>query len=417
MILCLFSNLNLTVCAANDGIMVSISQSDPAYFTMAPPNPCSGPTLLDTLRTKLTREELGLVVNPLESDPQIDQLALQLTLGATDEQAKARLLFKSLASYAEKDKGGTEGTMRTARQVFAAWNNPKARLYCKDYALFYVVLARAAGITAYEVDVQEEADGQKVPHACAAVFFGQRCLLVDAAYMRFGISHKRFRILSDVQSIAMYMSQLPGMEASEIACKLAPDLALVQLNHFEKLILYDRMSDARELLPVIKHLNISPASECYEEGSLALSECKPDIAIKLLLKAIEINPHEATYHHRLALAYAEEGNVTNMVASLEKALQCPVTASEADDIRKCINNANIVAADFCYRYGYQMQIGGNLNEALRGYEKAISLKPPFAEAYFARGTVRQLKGNAAGAAEDYNRAVQLNPELRSRLGR
>ena len=50
------------------------------------------------------------------------------------------------------------------------------------------------------------------------------------------------------------------------------------------------------------------------------------------------------------------------------------------------------------------------NEAISDYNKAIQLKPDYADAYYNRGTTKHYLQDYTGAIADYNKAIQLNPD-------
>jgi tetratricopeptide (TPR) repeat protein len=367
--------------------------------------------LTDVCRQKLSPEELKLVVNPLIGSPEIDHWAQQLTTKAASDEAKARVLFEVLAHRAGESNARTEGAMRTAREAFAAWNRTGESLYCMDYAFLYVVMARAVGIKAYDVYVEEEADGQNAPHACAAIILKDKSLLVDPAWLWFGAPHKKFTVLNDLQAIAIYMGQLPELKDSEIACKLAPNFALVQLNFFEHLVQNGRLSEAEKVLPIIKNLDVSAATGDYAEAKLALLRNRPENAIELLLKAIAENSHESTYYTSLAQAYVEVGEVTNALESYQNALRCPMTAADMGKVQSCLTRSNELGA-VCWIYRARKMLDkGDLDGAMTSYNKAIDLAPKYADAYIGRAYVKQAKGDTNGAFTDYHRSLQLKPDL------
>jgi tetratricopeptide (TPR) repeat protein len=382
----------------------------PTCVSFVPPEDYGESAMLEELRRRLTPEESRLVVNPLVGTREMHSWAQQLTAGATNDEAKARVLFETLAHRVRENSRRGPGSLRTAREVFADWNKHDVSFYCGDYAVLYVALARAVGIKAYYVDVQETADGGCAPHACAAVVLKEKRLLVDPLWLAFGVAHKRFSVLNDLQATAIYVSQFPDIKRSEIACKLAPDLPLVQLNLFEKLIRSGRLGEARQVLPVIKRLDKNVATGDYVEAGLALLAGKPESAINLLLKAIAANPQASAYHVLLANAYAQENRVTDAREALQNALRCPLTTQEADGLQKYLSNTNDMAAWVFNCRGFGMYIRGDFTGALRNYDQAVELKPDCAEAYAGRGNTRLAKGDLDGALADYRMAIQLRPE-------
>ena len=54
---------------------------------------------------------------------------------------------------------------------------------------------------------------------------------------------------------------------------------------------------------------------------------------------------------------------------------------------------------------------GMLDEAIEAYNKCISLKPDYAEAYSNMGVALQEQGKLDEAIEAYNKSISLKPEL------
>jgi tetratricopeptide (TPR) repeat protein len=54
---------------------------------------------------------------------------------------------------------------------------------------------------------------------------------------------------------------------------------------------------------------------------------------------------------------------------------------------------------------------GDLDGAIADYNKAIELKPDLAVAYYNRGTAKRAKGDLDGAIADYNKGIELKPDL------
>jgi len=193
----------------------------PVFFSRARPLDYAEQAFTRELREKLAPDEASLVINPLASTPEMDRWAKELTAAATNDLQKAKVLFDVLVTHLSTTP--VQFTQPpTARQVFEAWNTSDPSFGCQDLAFLYVALARAAGINAYHVAVEEDCRGMNVLHGCAAVFIGGRALLVDPAYSSFGISHKRFKVLSDVQTEAVYLSGKQNLQMCRIASKLAP---------------------------------------------------------------------------------------------------------------------------------------------------------------------------------------------------
>src|SRR5260370_678785 len=160
------------------------------------------------------------------------------------------MLYDALAGRAT-EKPARFQEPPTAPQVFAAWNVPGASFHCQEFSFLYVALARASGLRAYHVLVEEDCHGMELSHACAAVFIQGRSLLVDLAYSFFGAPHKRFKALDDVEAAAVYLCGAEKLQACQIASKLAPGLYMVQATLFDLLVREDHWPEARKQMGVL----------------------------------------------------------------------------------------------------------------------------------------------------------------------
>ena len=75
----------------------------------------------------------------------------------------------------------------------------------------------------------------------------------------------------------------------------------------------------------------------------------------------------------------------------------PAAAAAKEDVMKL------------YQQGVAANKKGDLDEAIRCYSKAISLKPDSADLFFVRGRAYKQKGHYDKAVSDLTRAIALNP--------
>jgi tetratricopeptide (TPR) repeat protein len=189
---------------------------------------------------------------------------------------------------------------RTAQEVFAAWNDPAQSFCCQEYAKLYIALARAVGIRAYYVHLERDYSGDIVYHDCAAVFFGDKAVLVDPAYQWFGAPHKEYVVLDDVQAIAHHFYQ-PSTKDNEVArCRLAaklhPDTAWGQLHLVGALIRADEFIEAGKTLKLAQQLESGRWDCATYQGLLAFKTGDLDGAAASLRKALELNPRHGPSH-------------------------------------------------------------------------------------------------------------------------
>jgi tetratricopeptide (TPR) repeat protein len=305
-------------------------------------------------------------------------------------------------------------TLRTAKDAFAAWSNRNDVFSCKDCALLYVVAARSLGLNAYDVDVEDESNGQESSHACAAVFLCNRLILVDPALGVFDAPYKRFYVLNDVESIGLYMSQVGAPESCEIGVKLCPRVPLVQLNYFNHLINAERTQEALEVFRTLQKLPFNEATRAYILGKIDYAQGNVDDAASLMLKAIAINPCESTYRIGLAKAYAGAGDLTNAVSALRKTLEVPLIASDRGLTLSLIAHSNDFVCWELLNRAQKLIKKGETVSSRYCCDRAIQLCPEDGEAYFMRAYVKKVAGDTNGAQNDYNTAVQLNSGKMSR---
>ena len=296
------------------------SRLSPVYVTAPMPKEYTSAELSDALKKKLTNEEYQLVINPLASTPEMDRWARELTAGATNDLQKASFLFDKLTRHIDSSKITSS---RTAMEVFEDWQKPEQRFVCKEYANIYVSLARAVGLKAFWVYVFEEVDGQKEQHACAGVYIGDRCLLVDPASNWFGVPHRRFKVLDDIQTIAYHLSQhSPDVTVARLACKLAPDSVIAQGNLFGQLAKNLDWSGASEVMANVLKLDPESALAWGVRGEWALHEGKPDQALVNWQKAVKMNSAQGRWYLNIAQIYIDQGNLKEARENIRSGLRC-----------------------------------------------------------------------------------------------
>ena len=268
----------------------------PSEVVAALPTVYTRQSLDAALRQRLTSVEYKLAVNPLASTPAMDLWAQELTRGATNELDRARKIFDALARHLDAGEAGA----RTAQEVFAAWNDPAQSFSCQEYAKLYLALARAVGLQAFYVHLEKDYSGEIVYHDCAAVFIGDKALLVDPAYQWFGAPHKEYVVLDDLQAIAHHFYQPSakgqGVTRCRLAAKLHPNTAWGQLHLVGALLKANEFDEARKVLKHAQQLEPGRWDSCTYQGFLAAKTGDLNGAAASLRKALEINPRHGPTH-------------------------------------------------------------------------------------------------------------------------
>ncbi|MFO7710560.1 MAG: transglutaminase-like domain-containing protein [Candidatus Woesearchaeota archaeon] len=137
------------------------------------------------------------------------------TREATTNWDKATKIFDWFMENIDYD---SEKLRRAKEGKFKTYRNSKEVLkegmgLCGEMAYLYTTMARYVGLHSNYTVVKVDAKGDKVSHACSAVFLDslddrpdprKKHILVDPAYKQFNIQHKAYAILPDRIAIADY---------------------------------------------------------------------------------------------------------------------------------------------------------------------------------------------------------------------
>ena len=283
----------------------------PAFIQAPMPRRYTEEELDEIVPDKLTESQRLLATNPFSCSDSMRQWAKELTHGADEDLDKTRAIYEALA--ARLDPPGPARS-RTAREVFEAWKNPEIRLVCMDRAVLFVALARTVNVNAFFVHVTKPPDGTVMNHACAAVFLGDRALLVDPTQHWLGAPHQQYAILDDLKATAFLCFNNRVGDAAELAAyraglKLWPDSLQGRVFLIGALQGADQAPEARREFAEIPQ----PQSEGYEAaiywglgGSMAAEEQNWERAEECLLKSISICPGDSCTQYNLGRIYARQ---------------------------------------------------------------------------------------------------------------
>ena len=150
-----------------------------------------------------------------------------------------------------------------------------------------------------------------------------------------------------------------------------------------------RLSEALDVYKLILDDNPAHPDALHLAGVVALQAGDAELAIDLIGKAIDVQPHFRYY--------SNFGNALNARGDLDGAVEC---------FRQSLS-FNPDHAETYYNLGAVLQTQGKLAEAIENYRKAMSIKPDYAEAYGNLGTVYQIQGKVEEAIACYTKALSI----------
>ncbi len=151
---------------------------------------------------KINHDYGAIITEELDKDPFVinnDIAAIAKTLARTspDDEAKAKALYKWVEANVAFDKKN-----KVYRNSIEALKERKG--VCGSMAFLYIAMARSIGLKANFVVVDRDESGKRVKHGCAAVELSGRDVLVDPAYHKFDINHRKYEVVSDHAASIMF---------------------------------------------------------------------------------------------------------------------------------------------------------------------------------------------------------------------
>ncbi len=384
----------------------------PTYIEAVAPIAFTEESLSEALRQKLSPEEMKNVINPLAITPQMKKWAHELTAGATNDFEKGRMLSDALSLHAKNGFGGR----RTAQEVFAAWADKHSSFLCEEYTFLYLALAREMGLKCYCAQINQDCYGRKIQHVCAAIFLREKCLLADPSYYWFGVPHKAYRVLNDVELIAARMTETGNLSECQAAYKLAPDYDRVRFGLIWALVRSERWEEARKLLAEAPISN--PLFRNEIQSMFAVHDGKLEQAFGILRGTIDEYPDDGELRVLLANLYWRQEKLADARTEYRNALPNLYTEGTVERVYFALAQINEKlgqSADQDAPKGYTGFRGqgdfelskGEYDKAIGNYSEAIRLNPEDAGSLFGRAYAHAYKHEFRETIEDCTKALAI----------
>lgn len=154
------------------------------------------------------------------------------------------------------------------------------------------------------------------------------------------------------------------------------------------------LAEAQSGYRAVLQMNARHFGAMHMLGVTAFQSQKPDVAIDLIEKAIQIDPHVIAAHVNIGMAFTVLGRFEDANRSYERALELNPNLAELH-ANRCI----------------LLQEMKRPEDALEACDKAIALRPELVEAYLNRGGILQELKRHEDALISYDHALKLRPDF------
>ncbi|MEZ6185045.1 MAG: tetratricopeptide repeat protein [Planctomycetota bacterium] len=171
-----------------------------------------------------------------------------------------------------------------------------------------------------------------------------------------------------------------------------------------------------------------------EQGAAWVQEERPQEALEVLERALELDPTDALAHANRGRALVQLGRIEDAILAFDRALEldpgcAPALAGRGgcfniqrrpQEALSDLNRAIALDTRSAHAYAERGACLHNLErygEALADFTRAIELEPTLPGNLAARGHVRTQLEDLEGAIEDFTRAIELGPTAASYAGR
>jgi superkiller protein 3 len=243
----------------------------------------------------------------------------------------------------------------------------------------------------------------------AAILAATRNLKADFAF--FGEIR---RVADDFEVRPRYLEGRSGGEAHNLESlkvpseKLLEHLPSVPLAYFRALRVSLNDAETARIEKTSRPTTSQRAFEAFVKGQTAAMRRTPqgyEAAIDLLSRAVELDPNFVVAQYTLGVVHQAVGNRWKAAAQFRASTQLDATYPEPF---KALGDLFVAAPRRLF------------DQAVEAYQKAIELRPFYADAHVGLGDAKAAKGDVDGAVQAYQRALShnpLNPKVHLSLGR
>ena len=167
-----------------------------------------------------------------------------------------------------------------------------------------------------------------------------------------------------------------------------------------------QLQEAEQLYRAILQAQPFHPDANHNLGVLAAQANQPAAALPYLKTALESNPNQGQYWVSYIEVHILVGQTDAARLVLAQARQRGFNGVEIDRLAGIVDNAV-----FYFDHGFALHELKQLGEAVASYDRAIRIKPDYAEAYSNRGLALQALKQLYAAVASYDRAISIKPNF------
>ena len=150
------------------------------------------------------------------------------------------------------------------------------------------------------------------------------------------------------------------------------------------LIKQDKSQEAHRLYAAILKVQPKHPDANHNTGLLTVGFGKIELALPFFKTALEANPSNAQFWYSHIVALIKLERLIDAKALLDQAKSKGIKGADFDQLEQRLNDAGAHN-----KMGIALQEQGKLEEAIEAYNKALAIKPDYAEAYNNMGIALQ----------------------------
>jgi hypothetical protein len=132
------------------------------------------------------------IENPFIINSELVKIIKDYTADIKNDEEKSKRIFSWIHQNIDYDNLRNNNRYQNSKETLE-----RKLGICGEMAFLYITMARAAGLRSKYVSVKVDCDNKKVNHGCAVVYIQNNPILVDPAYNKFDIHHRKYKILND----------------------------------------------------------------------------------------------------------------------------------------------------------------------------------------------------------------------------